>query len=252
MLRTLLRNLKGTDWEMLTDFVSPVFFDVVPTMGMASVFARIAKDYANKSEFSTIKQQTRSTFKTLPDIDLKDHLIILDEPLPNKKNITELSAAEKKHLGELTLKLYFSQIFHCQSTILDLRSSAFGRDNEWSPKSLFYTWDKGFLSGICCLYRGFYDDHPTEFSEGLKRLNLSHAAGIFREHFGEGSQDNVTFSLAHFKKSFHAIFVSCKEHRTKLHPDFFALGVYLVCLYEHLELLGLPLDVRSAFKKVTA
>ena len=49
MIQTLLKGLRGTDWEMLTDFVSPVFFDVVPTLGMASVFASIAKDYANKN-----------------------------------------------------------------------------------------------------------------------------------------------------------------------------------------------------------
>jgi hypothetical protein len=33
----------------------------------------------------------------------------------------------------------------------------------------------------------------------------------------------------------------------RLHPDFVALGVYLAALYEHLEELDVPLDVRGAF-----
>ena len=44
----MLNNfLKGTEWEMLLDFISPVFFEVVPTLGMASVFGTVVKDYAN-------------------------------------------------------------------------------------------------------------------------------------------------------------------------------------------------------------
>ena len=99
------------------------------------------------------------------------------------------------------------------------------------------------------MYRGFYEGNTSQFKRGLSSLNLSHAEEIFRGHFGAGDQKSVTFKLSEFKKSFHSIFVSCKSNKTKLHPDFFALGVYLVCLYENLEDLNVPLDVRKAFLK---
>ena len=251
MIQTLLKGLRGTDWEMLTDFVSPVFFEVVPTLGMASVFASIAKDYANKSEFIRVKESTQSAFKSSASTRLNSEIKIFDHLENGAVDLDSLTADEKKRRGDLILQVYFSQLLACQSTILDIRSNAFGKDGAWAPKSVYYRWNKDFRTGICDLYRGFYQDNKVLFDSGLKQLNLAHASDIFRAHFGEGDQDSVTFTLQHFKKSFHAIFLSCKENRAKLHPDFFALGVYLVCLYEHLEKLNIPLNVRSAFAEAT-
>ena len=249
MIETLFKSLRGTDWEMLSDFVSPVFFEIVPTFGMASVFASIVKDYANKSQFARVKVEVNSALNA-EAFCLQSTIKIVDHLESPSKDIAALSDVEKKQHGELILQLYFAQLFHCSSTILDLRAAAFGEESTWAPKPLYYNWSKNFRDGSCAIYKGFYQNNQSEFESGLKRLNLAHASDIFKSHFGEGGQDSVTFTLAHFKKSFHGIFVSCKEHRAKLHPEFFALGVYLVCLYEHLEALGVPLDVRSAFNKV--
>lgn len=249
MIRTLLKGLRGTDWEMLTDFVSPVFFEIVPTLGMVNVFASIAKDYANKSEFTRARDVVGSALSSghllaMPmSIKLADHF---EAPAIDLETMTP---EEKKRHGEFILQIYFAQLYATDTTILDVRSTSFGANQTWVPKAIYYRWNKEFRSGICELYRGFYHNDPALFESGLKRLNLSHAGELFKAHFGEGSQDAVTFSLQHFKKSFHAIFLSCKEHRSKLHPDFFALGVYLVCLYEHLEKIDIPLDVRSAFNR---
>lgn len=241
MLNILLKNLKGTDWEMLTDFVSPVFFEVVPTLGMASAFAQIAKDFTNKTEFERVKEAVSGKIGTPLSVSMAKG--------KSEKPITELSIEERQVRGEKILEIYFAQILACDTSILDLRSSAFLDDKKWNPAAIYYHWKPSFRQAIAMMYRGFYLADDDAFSQGLKDLNLLHAADKFKEHFGHGSQEAVLFRLSEFKKSFHAIFVSCKEHKSKLHPDFFALGVYLVCLYEHLEALNVPLNVRSSFMK---
>ena len=241
MIDILLKNLKGTDWEMLTDFVSPVFFDVVPTFGMASAFASIAKDYADKTKFERVREQVAKS--------LEDPLKIAIAKTRGEDLLASLSHDKKIERGEKVLEVYFRQLLTCETGILDLRSSSFSGTATWHPNSIYYRWKPDFRSAIAGMYRGFYLGDDAAFNQGLRELNLLHAADKFRAHFGSGSQEAVTFKLSEFKKSFHAIFVSCKENRAKLHPDFFALGVYLVCLYEHLEALGVPLNVRASFIK---
>jgi hypothetical protein len=152
--------------------------------------------------------------------------------------------------GRAVLELYFRQIFDQPVAVLDLRTAAFDFSSgkvRWNPKPLFFEWSPEFISGVRDMYAGFYMNDQARYMEGLRALDLAHADDIFKRHFGEGDQSRVEFSLAHFKKSFQAIFESCKKHKTRLHPDFFALGAYLLCLYENLESLNVPLDVRSAF-----
>lgn len=244
MLKTLFKSLQGTDWETLTDFVSPAFFDVVSPLGMAGTIAGLIKDYTNKPRhLEAIASANAKIAKPL-------HLTIsAPDSTTESRKLSELSTEEKLELGERVLEVYFAQIFHCDTTLLDLRSTAFASAQHWLPRPLFYRWDKQFRIAIQDMYRGFYQNDTPQYTRGLKCLNLEHAADIFRSHFGAGSQECVSFRLSEFKKSFHAIFMSCKAQKTKLHPDFFALGIYLVCLYEHLELLELPFNVRRSFQK---
>ena len=231
MIQTLFKSLRGTDWELLTGFVSPAFFDVVPTIGMARVFARIVKDYASPGEFEKALKKARKALPKIPD------------------GLGQDPAAQ----GRAVLELYFRQIFDFDSAVLDLRSSAFefkGDKVVWKPKPLFYVWDQEFVLAMRQLYRGFYRNDEVEYIAGLEALDLGHAKETFKAHFGEGDQSSMKFTLAAFKKSFQSIFESCKKNKTRLHPDFFALGAYLLCLYEHLEALDVPLDVRGAFDAV--
>lgn len=228
MLNTIFKSLRGTDWELLTGFISPAFFDVVPTFAMARTFAAILKDYVNPNKFEAALEDAS---KLIPKIDgaIGDRL--------------ELR-------GRAVLELYFRQIFAQDFALLDLRSSAFDFNEPkivWRPKPIFYLWDKNFITAIRQLYSGFYRDNEKVYLAGLAALDLSHAADIFRSHFGVGDQRSMRFSLATFNKSFQLIFESCKTNKTKLHPDFFALGAYLLCLYEHLEALDVAIDVKGAF-----
>ena len=248
MIEFLLKNLKGTDWEMLTDFVSPVFFEVVPTIGMAKVFGVIVKDYANPREFDRVRETAKDTLKKINESQGTNFQLVKN--LTTKQDHREPGVEERQAFGQLVLKIYFSQIFSKHKSILDLRSSAFNWPSEWAPKPVYYQWSDDFRSGLQDLYRGFYTNNDALLTAGLSKLNLLHAKTVINGHFGEGEQDAVRFSLAHFKKSLHAVFVSCKENKARLHPDFFALGAYLLCLYENLEGLDCAFDVRRAFIEV--
>jgi len=239
MIAFLMKNLQGTDWELLAAFVSPVFFEVIPTIGMARALARMSKDFRDEAAFKATIMQAQD----------KLGIEVLDWRTKEKYPATTIirSDAERKRRGEKVLEIYFAQLLRCESAVLDLRTAAFQIDNEWAPKAIFYRWQPDFRSAMGQIYRGFYMGDERCFTSGLDALNLGHAAAIFKKHFGEGGQDSVQFRLHEFKKSFHAIFQSCKKNRTKLHPDFFALGVYLLCLYEHLETLAVPFDVRACF-----
>ena len=242
MIQMLFKTLKDTDWETLSDFVSPVFFEVVPTFGMAGVFTKIIKDYTDNGEFKRVREQVRNRISSKLNIDIL-------ERSGNNPDFNLTDENEKKAFGEKVLEIYFSQIFFSDVCILDLRKSAFQSPSSWRPNSIYYRWSPEFLNGIKNMYRGFYEDDNTAFRLGLKALDLLHAEEIFRNQFGAGRQEAVVFKLSEFKKSFHSIFLSCKTNRTKLHPDFFALGVYLICLYENLENLDTPFNVRESFFK---
>jgi hypothetical protein len=60
----------------------------------------------------------------------------------------------------------------------------------------------------------------------------------------------MVFRLQDFRDSFHKIFVSCKQNKTSLHPEFLPLGLLLFSLYEHAEELGLPLSPAEAWQSV--
>jgi hypothetical protein len=57
----------------------------------------------------------------------------------------------------------------------------------------------------------------------------------------------VRFEVKQFISTFHEVFLRCKASRTALHPDFLPLGLYLATLYDHLERLGMAVDVVAAF-----
>lgn len=250
MLNYLLRNLKGTDWGMLIEFVSPAFFEVVPALGMAKVFGRILKDYSDAREFARVKNGVSTT--VLPRVNLtgKPSIKLISHPV-NGLPAQKLKGKKRKEFGQLVLRIYFTQLFSDEKSLLDIRSSSFDGLSGWGPAPVFYEWSPEFRVALCDLYRGFYQDDDIMYRRGLSALNLQHADEIFRGHFGTGNQDAVTFSLQHLKDSLHGVFASCIENKSRLHPDFFALGVYLLCLYENLETLGESLDVRSAFCEAT-
>jgi hypothetical protein len=46
-------------------------------------------------------------------------------------------------------------------------------------------------------------------------------------------------------------FVLCRDAKQSLHADFLPLGIYLAALYDHLERIGVAVDVLGAFEKAS-
>jgi hypothetical protein len=238
--------VKGTDWSELFDMVSPSLFDVVRGKDIRAQVSDLAGSSMQKSRFAELKSALATELA-------KARVPLVIQGEEHAAHDVRDSVADLGR-GQTLLRLYFQQLFHHDSTLLDIRHGRFGLENDgwvtWRPRSLFVTWDPDFLSALRNLYLGFYRDDDATFRRALASLRLESAEDVFRSVFGEGDQRAVEFRLADFKRTFHDVFVRCRESGVVLHRNFIALGVYLACLYEHLEAIGEPQDVRQAFDAV--
>lgn len=237
------RLLKNSDWAKATEYLSPDFFQVVPALAMGKRIAVLASSYADRRAFARVCAARAAAIAPLGvTLDLEAELQDDDEPLaPN--------------LEVRILRLYFTQILRSDTVLLDLRRSAFaaapGGGLLWKPKPLYATFDPSFALAIRAMYRGFYESRWALFDDALEALGLFQARDLFLDHFG-GSQAAMRFDLAAFRKTFHEVFVRCKAHGSRLHPDFLAFGAGLFGLYEHLERGERAFDVRAAFRDCAA
>jgi hypothetical protein len=191
---------------------------------------------------------------------LGDQLSVSTEPA-KRLNPAELSELERRLVGERVLALYFHLLRWNGPWFLDLRPRHFGWDAEkalltFYPSSLWYQPEPDFVSRVRSLYAGFYRADASELAAGidLYRWNCKPLAGfeqrieaLLRDHFGPGDASEISFSIAHFRATFDAIFKEVADSRAKLHPDLTFLGVELVGLYLTLEALAVPLSPRRAF-----
>ena len=241
VLKLLLKTLKSSDWAVALDFLSPAFFDVVPTWAITRLVATMSRNLVNRS----LVEQTRAQWqKILGSSDL------IVPPLPPAARIEPSLAEDKVDHGQRLLVTYFKIIHHSESCYLDLRSQSFALTAagwQWRPSAWLHTWDPVFRRAMAAIYQGYYGQQPQLFEQGLQMLKLEHASELFKEQFGDGGGDAILFDLNRFKDSFHKIFLSCREHGTQLHPDFFALGMLLFGLYEHAAALAVPLSPGRAY-----
>ncbi len=228
MLKYLLANseLKG-----LLEFVSPQFWSVAQPLHLISVANRLAQNRKDLERWGQRKQG------------------LLDPKGGRPVDRTDEAAA----VGRAVLEHFFRQILESSTWILDFRPDAFpcwqGSSLVWSPQVWFYDVSPEFAEGIRGVYRGFYGGDDALFLASLKALGLESATEAFRAHFGAGDQSAVDFRLKTFQATFGKVFEACAGAGVKLHPDFFVLGISLLTLYENLESLKVPLDVRGAFQQ---
>ncbi|MDB4987712.1 MAG: hypothetical protein JWN04_2890, partial [Myxococcaceae bacterium] len=148
--------------------------------------------------------------------------------------------------------LYFEQLFSDTPTLLDLRASSCkteGTTLGWDPAPWVCSWDKAFLSSLRQLYRGFYAHDDAMFRRALTELHIEVAEDLFRKHFG-AEQSGQAFKMRDFVDTFHQVFVRCRDQKIRLHSDFLPLGVYLATLYDHLDGIGVKVDVAACFARV--
>ena len=238
------RNIfKHSDWSTLIELVSPRTFEVMPLGDARRQFAQLAGNFVKKRRFAQTAQARR---RLMENSHLPVRLIDQDDTLTGDPTSNRAD-------GQKVLELYFHQLYVGESTILDLRHSQIRKSNGklvWQPNRFYIEWKPSFLSALRSLYAGFYTDDDALFRSALQQLHIDAAEHSFRDHFGAGRQQSVSFELAHFRETFQEVFRQCKDAGIQLHPNFIGLGFYLSTLYEHLETLGGSFDVRKAFFSV--
>lgn len=228
MLKALLKSFRSSDWALALDFLSPDFFDVLPTLAMTRLLGVLSRNSLN----TDLIQSTRDLWQKVQaglDADAEE------------------SGLERQ--GQLILKLYFAAIVGPRPCFLDLRSDGF-MERRWQPKPWIFSFSPDFVAALGQVYEGFYEDRPQLFQKGLAALHLSHSETLFLDIFGRAKGGSMIFRLQDFRESFHKIFLSCKKHKTSLHPEFLPLGLLLFSLYEHAEKLGIPLCPGQAWLDV--
>lgn len=235
MFETLL---KKAEWGELSDLLAPSFFKVVP----AGTLLRTARDLYGSSRDKLAFAAARADRERL--------LHAAGLPIAIVDVVQSAAPTDAKARGELVLALYFHQLLGEGPWLFDFRFEAFAVDaQQWAPKPWYATFDPAFRRALAQVYRGFYGDDDALFQRGLDALGLRVAEAEFRAQFGAGDQRSVAFTVKGFQESFTAIFRRCRQADVALAPDFLRVGLGLALLYDHLERLGVPLDVRGAFER---
>ncbi|NBO38816.1 hypothetical protein EBU99_09555 [bacterium] len=249
----LIHLIKKSDWAFLLDFVSPAFFKVIPPLELVSNATAMAKRTQNRELFHNAVVDMSSKFQHG-----LAHVKVVSGDLAERPAAHAFKNADeqtRRWLAEQIVKIYFGQIFAGGTLLLDLRLSRFslnGNNLVWSPAPLMGVFSDAFIKSMSELYAGYYGGKSEQMMSALRNLGLDWAYDVFIEHFGEGDQTAVRFTMSHFIKTFHEIFMKCKTEKKNLKGEFVQLGVILGLMYESLETLDAPVDVRSAFHQVTS
>ena len=241
MWKTLL---KTGDWSDVFDLVSPSLFRILPAGKIASQASTLAKNWMSDRRFRKTKARCQET------LDASDLPITIEKRVDKKKAGTEDALT-----GEQVLELYFHQIFHSSTAILDLRYARFWKTEDgvaWAPRPYFLEWAPDFQEKLRRVYLSFYSSDEEAFDQAISDLGLTGMASIFLDQFGGQDPTSVSFRLEDFRDSFKTILSKSEELDTELHPNFIALGIYLACMYEHLEELGGEYNVAVALERASA
>lgn len=245
----LHRLLKQSDWAFLLDFVSPAFFKVIPPLELAAQATALAKRTQNRPLYELI----RKNFESVDGLLLEAGAMTQEVRAPLGVSALDVPAERQAQLAALIVDLYFAQLHAGPHMLLDLRLSRFRMCDDvwvWRPAPLIGEFQDSFSRSMCSLYEGFYTGKPELMMSSLEELGLEWAYETFIHHFGEGDQSRVEFRMSHFIQTFHDIFMRCKKNKKSLRGEFVQLGVALGLMYESLESLQSPVNVRDSYLRV--
>ncbi|MDX1648321.1 MAG: hypothetical protein R3263_00575 [Myxococcota bacterium] len=246
---SLLRQLRGTEWSQLADYVSPAFFEVLPARALLGQVRELVGSARDRRGFAAAVGEVGAALAAR-DVPLE----VRAEWPAGARALAPDAEPARRALGQRVLEAYFAQLAGADRALLDLRAARFAEPDQgpprWAPSPFWVAWDPAFLAALRDLYAGYYREDPARFDDALARLALTPARDVFLEHFGPGDQRAVRFEARHFHASFHEAFVRCRDAGTSLHPNFLPLGVMLASVCDHLETLGLAFDVRGAWEQV--
>lgn len=241
--------VQGTDFRRFLDFVTPAFFDVMPARALLGSARRLLRDYRDREGR---RRAVEHRADRLAQAGVGPRVVQVGAR-PGRR-VHELDPEDRRRVGHAVLELYFHQLFDAHGpTLLNLGLDRCGFDEGepvWSPGPGHIEWPEHFRASLERVYRSFYQEGAERLEDALSPLGLAPAADIFQAHFGAGDQRAVVFEVKTFVDAFHKVFVLCKKEKIRLDPAFLALGIYLATMYETLERVGVPLDVRGAFERV--
>jgi len=229
--------IKNSDFSALFKLISPNFFKVVPVSQLLGVAGKIL---ANSRSFSPEH----------PDV-ARGIELLARAGIPVRRPLSPDSPPTESTSKSRVLELYFLQIALCDTWLLDFRSRSFRTTAAdplvWQPGPYFLTPTPAFRDAVRALYEGFYLDRPEQFEGALGSLGVLSAKEVFLDHFGLDGQSRVRFKLAEFEQTFAKVFQACAKSGEKISPEFTALGVLLLTLYENLQATDQTYNVREVF-----
>ena len=246
------RALRDTSWSHLVDYASPALFDVIPARALLAQSRELFSNRGNKKLFSQVREEAGALLRERGiDVDLTD-----GPEGAGGTALAQLSPDARSEIGERILTIYFTQVFRSPDALLDLRAAKFaateGGSLIWQPGALYLRWQPDFLEGVRGLYRGFYLRDAESFDAALQALDMADSGSALRNLLGRDDPRHARFDIDEFHASFHELFVSYRSRGVALHRNFLPLGVCLMCLYETLDSLGVPLDVQAAVEHALA
>ena len=180
-----------------------------------------------------------------------------------------LTAETRREIGRRILIVYFTTLKYSTFYYLDLQLEHFhwsetDQTLTFSPSNFGFVPSEDFREKLLKLYHGFYfnDSQATSAGVSLYAWKTKVKDGfsgrmetLLRKHFGESlnqaqNETLVSFSIEHFKSSFHAVFEEAQSSDAKFHPELTFVGVMLVTLYLSLEALGEKYPVNEVYYSI--
>lgn len=236
------------EWGTLLELV-PAGFDLLSPKQVAHQGLELFSNATSSKRYSSVLSATQAR--------LRDNGIpvLITEHRGERRLLAheDLKRSQRRWLGQVALELYFTQLFHSDTAVIDLWPSRLGidaaGDGIWNPRPIYLRWDPRFLSALRDMYAGFFLGDDQRFGYGIKQLGLGSAGERLLQYLGEDNQRCVRFRVATLQSTLREISAARTNEDGALHRNFIAFGVYVASLHELLESLELAFDVRSAFMR---
>lgn len=258
---SFISRLVPSAFREFLPFVSPSGLRVVHKEKVLSFAVEIATRMTSQNKYAAQVSRIESAIKPTS---LAQKIRVVQE-IEKSVDTQTLSAEKREEIGETVLELYFFMIRQPVAFFLDLRPQFFSWDEKnerllWRPSRLWYLPSSEFSKRLQDLYRGFFlrDGDATKSGISLYRWEAQPKAGfddrmevLMRKHFGDAESEKISFSISHFRDTFHLIFEEAIASGSRFHPELTFIGMALAGLYCTLEAIQEPLDVAKAYNSDT-
>ena len=237
-----------SEWRTLLEMV-PAGSDLLSLKQVAHQGVELLFNATNSARYRSVLSTAEAR--------LRDNgvalLITEHRDAPRLVEPEDLTRAQRRWIGQVALQLYFTQLFHSDSAVIDLWPSRLGidaaGDGIWNPRPIYLRWDPSFLSAVRDMYAGVFLGDDQRFGYGIEQLGLGSASELLRRHLGKDDQRCVHFRVSTLQSTLRDMSAARTNRDEAPHRNFIAFGLCLASLHALLESLGLAFDVRQAFMR---